>query len=131
MSPGERALVREAQASVDRARGHRNDDPNRDSDDGSFGGTDPTGIRGFLKDAEGAINDFFAGPPQGGPGTGGSVQGPENNQPRPILRPNRPPKEEEVIIPGDLDDLGERGRRRRSSDDVNTSPVLRRGLLGV
>lgn len=127
MSPGERELVDRAKEAALGSRGHRNDDPNRDGD----GSEEPTGIRGLLEDVEVFFNEDLAGPPQGGPGTGGSVQGPENNQPRPILRPNRQPEEEEIIIPGDPDDLGERARRRRSRDDVNTSPVLRRGLLGV
>lgn len=49
-----------------------------------------------------------------------------------VFRPAKPPEEEEPrILPGDPDDLGERGRRRRTRDDVNSSPVLRRGLLGV
>lgn len=50
------------------------------------------------------------------------------------LRPLRPvssPAEEEEIIPGNPDDLGARGKRRGSKDEVNASPVLRRGLLGV
>lgn len=43
-----------------------------------------------------------------------------------------PQAEEELpIVPGDPDDLGERGRRRRTRDDATASPVLRRGLLGV
>lgn len=39
--------------------------------------------------------------------------------------------EEEEIIPGDPSNLGARGRRRRTEDRINSSPVLRRGLLGV
>lgn len=47
-------------------------------------------------------------------------------------RPLAPPKDEEPpILPGDPDDLGERGRRRRTRNDGRASPVLRRGLLGV
>ena len=46
---------------------------------------------------------------------------------RPVLKP----PEEEPIIPGDPSNLGARGRRRGARDDVNASPVLRRGLLGV
>lgn len=42
-----------------------------------------------------------------------------------------PSDEEEVILPGDPNDLGARGRRRRREDDDTPSPVLRRGLLGV
>lgn len=50
-----------------------------------------------------------------------------------LFRPTRAPEEEEpeIIVPGNPDDLGERGRRRRTRDGVNSSPVLRRGLLGV
>lgn len=56
---------------------------------------------------------------------------PNDEQERSLVAP-RPPKDEEpLIVPGDPDDLGERGRRRRTRDGVNTSPVLRRGLLGV
>lgn len=58
---------------------------------------------------------------------------PPNDELNPGLQfPIKPPEEEvPPIVPGDPDDLGERGRRRRSRDNVNTSPVLRRGLLGV
>lgn len=45
----------------------------------------------------------------------------------PVLRPS----EEEPLVPGDPNDLGARGRRRRTLDDGQESPVLRRGLLGV
>lgn len=41
------------------------------------------------------------------------------------------PAEEEEFIPGDPTNLGTRGRRRRTTDDVNASPVMRRGLLGI
>lgn len=58
---------------------------------------------------------------------------PPNDELNPrLLFPVKPPEEEEPqTIPGDPDDLGERARRRRSRDDGNASPVLRRGLLGV
>lgn len=43
----------------------------------------------------------------------------------------RPPAEEEVIVPGDPSNLGARAGRRRKVLEVEQSPVLRRGLLGV
>lgn len=46
----------------------------------------------------------------------------------PVTRPN---EEEEPLLPGDPSDLGARGRRRRTRDDGQESPVMRRGLLGV
>lgn len=52
----------------------------------------------------------------------------DDERPPPALKP---PEEDEPIIPGDPDDFGARGRRRGTRDDVNASPVLRRGLLGV
>lgn len=138
MSSGERDLVREAQLSVEDAR-RRDKDRVRKADPG-FGGNDgdepdptrKTGI-GFLDAAE----DFFQQsqipqditPPteRNGPGFR-----PPNDELNPGLRfPIKPPEEEMPIVPGDPDDLGERGRRRRRRDDVSTSPVLRRGLLGV
>lgn len=49
---------------------------------------------------------------------------------RPI-GPTSTSEEEEPLLPGDPNDLGARGHRRRAKDDVTQSPVLRRGLLGV
>lgn len=52
----------------------------------------------------------------------------DDERPPPSLKSQ---EEEAPIIPGDPNDLGARGARRRSKDDINASPVLRRGLLGV
>ena len=141
MSPGERELVNRAKSTVDEARLHDQDLPQKE--DRGFGGNerddppgDPTrktGI-GFLD----AVDDFFQQsqtpqditPPTERTGPGFNPPNDELNAG--LLFPVKPPEEEEPpIVPGDPDDLGERERRRRSRDDVNASPVLRRGLLGV
>lgn len=141
MSPGERDLVSQAQASVEDAR-RRDKDPIRKEDPDFVGndGDDPrgdptrkTGI-GFLD----AVDEFLQQdqtpqnitPPTERTGSGFNPPNDELN-PR-LARPAKPPEEEEPpILPGNPDDLGARGRRRRRDDDVNASPVLRRGLLGV
>lgn len=55
----------------------------------------------------------------------------ERDEDRQRPRSLRPAPEEEEIVPGNPDDLGARGKRRRTIDEVNNPPLLRRGLLGV
>ena len=119
----------------DRPGGRGRDDSDRPRSD-RFPGDDDrdptrkTGI-GFLDAAE-----AFFQQPQDPPSIVAPTERPGSLSPSdrsaPVLRP-RPPAEEEdpPIVPGDPDDLGARGRRRRTQDDRNPSPVLRRGLLGV
>lgn len=115
----------------DRPDRQRNDDPDRDKDErprprgflGNDGDDPPTSTPGLLA----GIEDVLA--TTDGPAGGGRDREIERRDERP-LRP-APAEEEEVIIPGDPNDLGERGRRRRQEDDRDASPVLRRGLLGV
>lgn len=56
---------------------------------------------------------------------------PPNDEERGFLGPPPGPDEEEPLFPGDPNDLGARARRRRTIDEVNNPPLLRRGLLGV
>lgn len=105
-------------------------------------GSDPTEApRGLvdrvdasLKELHRDIQKAFSGPSQDitTPTERSGVR-PPNDERLPVLNGSRPTPEEEEpsIVAGDPDDLGERGRRRRRRDDVNASPVLRRGLLGV
>ncbi len=108
----------------------RTQTPSRPSRDDDRDPTRTTGI-GFLDAA-----DAFLQQPQEPPDIVTPTERPGTLSPSdrsdPVLRPRLPAEEEDLpIIPGDPDDLGARGRRRRIQDDRNPSPVLRRGLLGV
>lgn len=119
--------------SIEDNRKAREDRANRSGFLGEDDDRDPTrktGI-GFLDAA-----DVFLQQPQDPPTIVAPTERPGGLSPsdRPVrlLRPGPPAEEEDPpILPGDPDELGARGRRRRTQDDRNPSPVLRRGLLGV
>lgn len=82
--------------------------------------------RGLLDQAQSAIEES---PVLGSPRGGREIESGGDRD-----RPLAPPPREEVVpplLPGDPNDLGARGRRRRREDEDFSSPVLRRGLLGV
>lgn len=134
-----RNLGRSGRRAQDIARDRLTQGPenNQDREERGRGGTiegpegRPPTLSPSLRALEDKIDEILGGPPRGGEGSGGQIQGPEGREPR---RPSPgPPREEEApaLLPGDPNDLGARGRRRRAQDDTTPSPILRRGLLGV
>ena len=109
--------------------------------DGAGGGEPTAPTRGLIEQAEDfltrthkEIQAALSGPAQDitPPTERPGRRPPNDDRPGGLLRPPPAPEEEEPpIIPGDPSNLGARGRRRRSENDSNASPVLRRGLLGV
>ena len=103
---------------------------------------EPTESRGLLESVEDSLNkthlavqDAFSGPPsvtRPQPTERSGRRPPNDERPGLLGQGVRPPSnDEEVIVPGDPSNLGARGRRRRTVDQVNNPPLLRRGLLGV
>lgn len=80
------------------------------------------------------IQEFLGGGPAidpNDPGRRNPPRRPSDEESDRRIGPVSKPEEEDLLIPGDPDNLGARGRRRRTQEDVSQSPVLRRGLLGV
>jgi hypothetical protein len=90
-------------------------------------------VRSALDSADKAIQETFSGPAQ-------DIVTPQE---RPGLRPAADPRqrrllgsapeeeEEAPILAPDPENLGERGRRRRTQNTADGSPIFQRGLLGV
>lgn len=111
--------------------------PDRPRTDGFLGNDgddplgDPTQPPGFLERADAAIQEALSGTPGDDRITTPNDRAPDRGPDIPLPERRSRDDDEEVIIPGDPNDLGARAQRRRREDDDTPSPVLRRGLLGV